>query len=307
MSFLVLLTLGLMRLDAGDYDAAVTRLDQALTETHQPINQGAVLYYRGNAYFGKREFQLAASDYTKASTVDPFQLQTWHNLGLAYVNLGKYQESIKAYSKSLDLLKTKRTVISRYWDIATLASQVPTFHCLGHVYYIIGNYQKALTNFIEDTRVHPGDAKGYFFQALAYERLKQPEQVIHYCSVALEKDPNHNNAYHDEAYHLRGHAHLKLGHIDQAIDDFTQATSLNPGFAECHLDRAVALEMDGNPVAAMFEFYESIKASGKPNLRQIAWRGLNHLHYHHLFDSIVYYTDLTASKSPVVPEVIWQR
>ena len=294
MSFLVLLTLGLMRLDAGDYDGAVTRLDQALTETQEPVSQGAVLCYRGICYLNKHEFQKAASDFVKAARVEPYAFQSLHDLGVAYVNLGRYPEAIRAYSKSLDFRTTKRRTISLYWDLPTIDSDVPTYHARGHAYYMTGDYEKALTDFIEDTKTHPNDPRGYFFQALAYAKLKQPEEVIHSCSVALEKDPNH-----DGAYHIRGHAYMELRDMRHAIDDFTQATTIRPGFAQCYFDRALAHKMAGDSVAAMFDFYESIKGSDLPDLRESAWQYLNHQNSHHRFEFMAPDRGFQSSKSPV--------
>lgn len=69
MSYLTLLTLGLARYEAEDYDSAIARFIGALAQTSVPeqlVNPVDIYFYRGTAYLNKDDLNRAIADFKKA-------------------------------------------------------------------------------------------------------------------------------------------------------------------------------------------------------------------------------------------------
>jgi len=75
-------------------------LDEAI-KIH-PDNASAY-YYRGTAYFGRRKFKKALSDYHKAIELNPEYVNAYINRGFYYHSRNEFPKAINDYNKALDL------------------------------------------------------------------------------------------------------------------------------------------------------------------------------------------------------------
>lgn len=98
------------RYDKGRDEA--TLAIELLGETGQPYLQGhqdrdELLSYayknRGNAYNGLNDFEKAATDLQKATSLGPTNAAAYFNLGLTLYNAKRYSEAIEAYQNVLKL------------------------------------------------------------------------------------------------------------------------------------------------------------------------------------------------------------
>lgn len=80
----------------------------------------------------------------------------------------------------------------------------------------------------------------------------------HEFKIVLKR-PHEYYQYLHEAYHNRGAAYLKQGHLDMAIQDFTRALYLGPTLSVySYISRGVAYVMKGNLEGALRDFGQAI-------------------------------------------------
>ncbi|NEQ68927.1 MAG: tetratricopeptide repeat protein [Symploca sp. SIO2D2] len=110
MSYLTLLTIGLVRYEAKDYDGAIERFTKALAfvpDAEQAIVQDNTIYalysYRGLAYRRKREIDRAIADYTQVLKIHPDDDCTYINRGNAYSDKGELEQAIADYTQALQI------------------------------------------------------------------------------------------------------------------------------------------------------------------------------------------------------------
>jgi len=81
-------------------DFTVADCDRALSI--EPDNYLA-LRIRGDAYYGKSEYDRAISDYNRVLQNDPNDSETWYNMGLTYFYMGDMQNARAASERARDL------------------------------------------------------------------------------------------------------------------------------------------------------------------------------------------------------------
>jgi tetratricopeptide (TPR) repeat protein len=65
-------------------------------------------------------------------------------------------------------------------------------------------------------------------------------------SVALDLDQHHAATWDN-----RGLAHARLGHLEQAKSDFSQAVNVNPRYAHGYRHRAMVARLQGDEAQAL--------------------------------------------------------
>ena len=60
-------------------------------------------------------------------------------------------------------------------------------------------------------------------------------------------------------YNLRGNMYYKKGQIDKAIDDYTRAIEINPGFATAYYNRGSAYNFEGRIDIASHDYKKALK------------------------------------------------
>jgi tetratricopeptide (TPR) repeat protein len=65
--------------------------------------QAAEHFKQGNAYYGKGQYDLAISEYTKAIEIDPKCGDAYHNRSLAWAKKGDYDKANADYAKAKEL------------------------------------------------------------------------------------------------------------------------------------------------------------------------------------------------------------
>ncbi|HEY5270239.1 MAG TPA: tetratricopeptide repeat protein [Anaerolineales bacterium] len=96
----------------------------------------------GNSYASSKKFNNAIDAYKKAIEIDPKYGQPYGNLGFIYYRLGKYEDAILLYKKSIDLLDTPE-------DIAA------SWNRLGDTYRRLGDYRNALAAYQKSSEMAP--------------------------------------------------------------------------------------------------------------------------------------------------------
>jgi len=96
----------------------------------------------GNSYTSSQKFFNAIEAYKKANELDPKYGQPYSNLGFTYYRLGKYEDAILLYKKSLDLLDTPE-------------DKAVSWNRLGDAYRRLGDYGNALDAYQKSNEMVP--------------------------------------------------------------------------------------------------------------------------------------------------------
>jgi tetratricopeptide (TPR) repeat protein len=123
------------------------------------------------------------------------------------------------------------------------------YNNLGEVYLREGDYERAISNYNQVLRIHPGYDKVYYFydnRGTAYLLKGDYEKAIADYDQALKINPNYAMAYHN-----RGTAYLYKEDLEEAIADFNKALEINLRYADTYFNKALACEKMGHPQEAL--------------------------------------------------------
>lgn len=84
-------------------------------------------------------------------------------------------------------------------------------------------YQEAVEQFASVIEAAPNFAEGYNQRAIAYFMLEEWSKTVRDCKQTISLNPDHFGAFAG-----MGHAYLRLGKIDDAIEAYKQALVINP-------------------------------------------------------------------------------
>ena len=163
---------------------------------------------------------LTGENYEIVGGKEPFTETDWSNKGIALDTLGKYQEAIKCYDKSIEInprdagaWNNKGTALN------TLGKHQEAIKCYGKALEITPRYFEAWNN--------KGVALGRFG--------KHPEAIVCY-DKALEINPRYAIAWSNKGVALN-----ELGKLHEAIVCYDKALEINPRYFEAWGKKGVAL------------------------------------------------------------------
>lgn len=91
----------------GAMDVSKGKMSEALKELNAAIklNAGMVLAYeaRGDLFRRKGNYQMAASNYKTATSLNPLSFHSWYWLGVSYQQLRRFARAIKSYQHALTI------------------------------------------------------------------------------------------------------------------------------------------------------------------------------------------------------------
>jgi Tfp pilus assembly protein PilF len=152
---------------------------------------------------------------------------TYTNRGIAYYNLGKFEEAIKDFNKAIE--------IAPYYE--------ESYHMRGKAYLLLDNYQEALINFNKAIELSPESEQFYFSRKLAYKL------AIKDYNMSIEQNPQNI-----EHYINRGVSFAMIDQLDKALDDFNRAISLKPQFSIAYYNRGLVYLKSGESQRAVEDF-----------------------------------------------------
>jgi len=142
------------------------------------------LFFKGEEAEKKEDYASAAKYFQEAVTRDEKFSFAWDNLGISLRKLGKYNEAIDAYNRSLALDPTGLTPLQN----------------LPIVYQYLKDYDKALECYNNLIRIYPEDAEGYYGAAQAIVNGKKDfEKALDYMCKAYNIYINTGSPYRVDA------------------------------------------------------------------------------------------------------------
>jgi len=281
MSYLTLFTIGLVRYEAKDYDAAIARFTKALAfapdaeeaivqDTDTAIN--ALYFYRGVAYYYKGEPDKAIVDYNQVLKIYPKLAEAYNNRGIAYGKKGELNKALDDFNRALEInpkdafasynrgiaYSDKRELNKALDDFDQALKINPKFaeayYNRGNAYRKKGELDLAITDYTQALKINPEDAEAYYNRGNAYSDKGELDRALADFTQALKIDPEYVKAYNN-----RGLAYSDKGELDQALADFTQALKINPEYAEAYYNRGNAYSDKGELDQALADFTQALK------------------------------------------------
>jgi len=202
------------------------------------VNPAQALADSAIAAFGRKEYDKAIADYTKAIRIDPKFASAYSNRGSAYGMKGEYDKAIADYTKAMELNSFIQYL----------------YNNRGVAYLDKGDYDRALADFNQQIKIDPKLAEAYSNRGIVYWRKDDLDKAITDFNQALRLDPNLA-----EAYTNRGNVYNTKDDYDKAIADYTQAIRLDPNLSEAYNNRGTVYYAKGDYDKAIADYTRAIQ------------------------------------------------
>ncbi|MGD0786320.1 MAG: tetratricopeptide repeat protein [Sedimentisphaerales bacterium] len=157
----------------------------------------------------------------------------YNNLGIAYVDLGRWSEAIDNCKQAI---KIKPNLAESHVN-------------LGIAYSNLGRWPEAIDAYKQAIKIKPDSAKAYYNLGVAYGELGRSTEAIEAFKQAILIKSDYAKA------HLNlGVAYGKLGRLSEAIEAFKQAIKIKPDYVEAHKNLGTAYLAVGDKNSAMAEY-----------------------------------------------------
>ncbi len=164
-------------------------------------------------------------------------LQLWNLMGASAVQIGKLDEAVLAFQKTLSI---KPDYADAYYNMGV------TLQDLGKLEEAIEAYTKALS-------IKPDYAAAYSNMGVTLQDLGELDQAIEAYSKALAIKPD----YADACYNM-GNALQYQGKLDQAIEAYNEALSIKPDYADCYSNIGATLKEQGKLEEALGAYNKAL-------------------------------------------------
>lgn len=133
---------------------------------------------RGNVYRRQNQLALALEDYNQAIKIDRTDPEAFHNRGLVY-------QAQKLHNFALEDFTTA---------IGLSPQAAPPYNARGESYLVTGDAQSALEDFNAAVSRDRGNAKAWYNQGVALQRLNRNKEAASAFQKAMTLDPSLPNA-----------------------------------------------------------------------------------------------------------------
>lgn len=182
---------------------------------------------RGLAFEKKGEYEKAIHYYTKAITAMPRLAIPYCNRANMYHRIHEYDKAITDYRKAIELNP-------RYSE---------AHNGLGSLYFNVKQYALAESCFRAAVQMNPrNDVAFSNLGAICAAKADYENAIKYYDRAVLSGNPRKLYSY----YYNRGTAYAQKGDLLKAIQDFSKAIELNPGFAAAYHNRGLAYKNIGD-------------------------------------------------------------
>ncbi len=177
----------------NNFEGAIESFGRAL---ELDPHYGDVYLYRGLAYIELGLYQEAIDDFTGLMRLDnQLSEQAWYFSGLAYAALGDHHSAIHHYSEAIRVNPDHSTLFQR-----------------GKAFLAINEYGNALQDFNMALRLNPGFAEGYLYRGMAAYHNGLHEEALadlHIAAITFEGE----GTFH---YYM-GNTLIALGREQEAV------------------------------------------------------------------------------------------
>ena len=214
---------------------------------------------RGNAYWAKKEFDRAVTDYDQAIKLNPTDAVFFSNRGGVLVAKGDVDRGITDFDQALrinpNLMRAlldrgnafrgkglyDRAIADYDQAIKLEPKNVLLFNTRGNTYYTKKDYERAIADFEASIQINPNQAGIFNLRGHVYFAKKEYDRAIVEYDQAIKLDPNLTFAYLS-----RGNSYYAKKDYDRAIADYDQAIRISPNLARAFNARGNAYSSKGD-------------------------------------------------------------
>lgn len=183
-------------------------------------------------------YARAAREFELAAWFDDNNADAFYNLGLAYVELGRDGDAVRAYSRALQLRPNEYAIHNN----------------LGNAYNHLGETEEATREWQIALQLNPRAVPPRVNLALALERMGQTDRALLYLREAAELDPDDPGV----RYNL-GAVYFRLGELEKAEAELRRASQLNPKLQGVVAKLAMIHELQGKFPQSAKEYRQAIR------------------------------------------------
>jgi eukaryotic-like serine/threonine-protein kinase len=237
---------GYMRL--GDVYLSDGQTPQALAAYKKAIDvnpyNAAFHWELGRAYFSIGQNDDALAEFKNVTELEPDSADAWNNLATIDERMGKYQESIPAYQKSIEL-----------------GSNWSTYANLGYVYTILKEYPQAIQTLQKAVELGPNQemAAGNLADAYRYSGQKDKATASYDKAIALAFQELQVNPQNAEVLGDLGAYYAKKGDARKGMEFIERARSIDRQDVELIYIQAVVENLAGKPAEAIRGVQEALE------------------------------------------------
>ena len=242
-----LLNRGRAYVEKGMWQEARTDLDKSIALNKKSAE---AFYHRGRAHAGSGKLTDAAEDLTRAIKLKPEATAPYIVRAEVLARGGKWDASARDAYTAIALGSREARpyltacqasvalgdfdALAEYADggIRIAPGNLDFHRFAGRAYREKGELANALAAYDKAVNIAPQDAALLLERALTNIMLRRYEQAVDDCTASLAAKTS------STAYALRGFARLKAGSLDRALEDSTNALTLEPKEVMALLTRA---------------------------------------------------------------------
>ena len=239
--------------------------DSPFSESAPRISAGSSLDFfdKGYELFEAKNWSELLAHSQKWTKAEPWNTSAWNSLGLAYGNLGRYDDEIAAYREALRInpeyadawynLGLAYRALDRYDDAIAAYREAlrinredaKAWYNLGVTYGVLGRYDDATAAYREALRINPELAIAWNNLGVTYYNLERYDDAI----IAWREAVRINSEY-ASAWSNLGAAYNNLNRYDDAIVALREALRINPEFAIAWKNLSIAYRLVGRNAEA---------------------------------------------------------
>jgi len=260
MSYLSLFTLGMIRVAAADWDAAIARFSDALSQRVESItalDQSLVYFCRSIAYMQKGDYKPALTDLDRVIKLKSDFALAYNNRGAVYMTLGNYDQAIADLTQALKLKS----------DLAL------AYNNLGMVYMTVGKHNQAIANLTQALKLLP-DTPDSANTPLLHPNRSQIDSAFQGNREVSSLTILTTEVSHYMLYVNRGLAYLSKKDYDHALADFNAAIKIQPNAGLAYFNRASVYALKENSDLAIADLNQVIQL--QPDALTYMKRGSNY-------------------------------
>ena len=162
----------------GQIDKAIEAYSYAIGLNPDDVN---TYNNRGMAYYSKEEHACAIEDFTKATKIKPNHVDAYYNRGVAYGNRGDYDRAIEDYGRAIEL---KPDAADAYNNRGVAYGKKGEFEGLPRLASAV---VRAIKDYNSAIGLNPEFAPAYYNRGEAWLRLREWEKAKSDLTVARDK------------------------------------------------------------------------------------------------------------------------
>lgn len=215
-------------------------------------------YSQGLAQLSLDDYAKALPYFERATEIDPMYPEAWYQAGYCYGVLGRHNDALRASRQAAKLRPD--------W--------AETYVNIGASSYALGQYKDAADSYKQAIKLDDDNADIQYALGLTYGKLNRTDEEILAYKRALSVKPDHANsierlgmAYfknrkfadaasafeqlktykpNEKTYNSLGESYYEEGKIEESIDAFNNAVSMNPDFDQARFNLGRAYLKLGN-------------------------------------------------------------